>query len=122
MGAQGFEPRHCVNAAWALARWQRHCRLTGLRQECKPATCRPALRALASEGARRVGDMSPYELSRLLWSLGSQGCLHFRLWAPLLSVDFRRPGRLAELDAHAFLSVVTVMSWALERAVWEPRP
>ena len=31
--AQAFEPRHLINAAWALARWQRHCRLTGWPQE-----------------------------------------------------------------------------------------
>jgi len=30
---QDFEPRHVMNAAWALARWQRHCRLMGWPQE-----------------------------------------------------------------------------------------
>lgn len=31
--ALGFEPRQLMNAAWALARWQRHCRLQGWPQE-----------------------------------------------------------------------------------------
>merc|ERR550532_1538138 len=78
-GARGFEPRHCANAAWALARWQRHCRLTGLRQECKPATCRPALRAVATEAVARIGEFTPRELTRLLWAFGSQACLSFEL-------------------------------------------
>jgi len=120
-GAKGFEPRHLTNVAWALARWQRHCRLTGLRQECKAAVCRPALRAVAGEASGRLGELNPHELSRFLWALGSEGCLHLRVLAPGLVADLRRPGRLSELDVEELVSVVTVLSWTLERAVWEPK-
>merc|ERR1719410_1875865 len=118
-GASGFEPRHCTNAAWALARWQRHCRLTGVPQECKPAVCRPALRALAAEAIGMLNKFEVKELSRLLWALGSQSCLQLRLFAPGLVPDFQRCGRLDGLDADELISVVTVFSWMLERAVWE---
>lgn len=118
-GARGYEPRHCANAAWALAWWQRHCRLTGLPQECKPAVCRPALRALADEAAQQLDKFSARELSRLLWALGSQSCLRLRLFSPRLALDFRRQGRLSEFDHDELLSMTTVLAWMLERAVWE---
>lgn len=119
VGASGFEARHLTNAAWALARWQRHCRLHGLRQQCKAALVRPALRALAQESASRFGEFSSNELSRFLWSLGSESCLRLRVLAPGLVVDFRRPSRLAEMDSGEMMTVATALSWSLERAVWE---
>merc|ERR1711865_800066 len=93
------EARHCANAAWALARWQHHCRLTGAGQECRPAVCRPALRVLANEAAGRLHDFSHSELARFLWSLGSQSCLHLSLLPPV-AADMqqrtsRSPGRMS---------------------------
>merc|ERR1712061_453346 len=85
------------------------------------ATCRPALRVLAAEAATRFGDMSPHELSRLLWALSSQGCLHFRVVAPTLATDLRQPGRLSSLDVDELISVAYAIAWAFERAVLERR-
>ncbi|CAK8987285.1 Uncharacterized protein SCF082_LOCUS910 [Durusdinium trenchii] len=69
-----FEPLHLMNAAWALARWQRHCRLAGLPQECKDYVCRPALRILAAEAAKDFSRFGARELSRLMWAVASQSC------------------------------------------------
>ncbi|CAJ1376714.1 unnamed protein product [Effrenium voratum] len=73
-GAKDFEPQHLMNAAWALARWQRHCRLNGLPQECKDYVCRPALRVLATEAAHHAHHFRAREMSRLVWALASQSC------------------------------------------------
>lgn len=117
---QDFEPQHFTNAAWALSRWQRHCRLFGWPQECKAATCRPALRSLANAAANRTAEFKSAELARFLWALGSQACLHLRVIGPGLVKDLQQPGRLAQFTAEDVCTVVTVLSWMVERAVLEP--
>ncbi|CAJ1456130.1 unnamed protein product, partial [Effrenium voratum] len=116
-GAKDFEPQHLMNAAWALARWQRHCRLNGLPQECKDYVCRPALRVLATEAAHHAHHFRAREMSRLVWALASQSCLKLREMGPPL-LDFSRR-HATELDPDDLISLVTSLAWMLERLVWE---
>eukprot|EP00435_Cladocopium_sp_Y103_P049634 s577_g15.t1 len=120
-GAQDFEARHLLNSAWALARWQRHCRLLGWQQECKDYVCRPALRILLEEAARNGGfqRFRPHELSRLIWAVASQSCLKLRPMGPPLLDYVRRPEKLMGFDPDALVSLVTSLAWILERLVWE---
>merc|ERR1712099_176958 len=87
--------------------------------ECKPAVCRPALKAIGNAAIGQLSSFSTTELSRLLWALGSQGCLRLRQFSPALTADLRRPGRLPNMDHDSFISVITVLAWMMERAVWE---
>eukprot|EP00927_Polykrikos_kofoidii_P078424 TRINITY_DN75246_c0_g1_i1.p1 TRINITY_DN75246_c0_g1~~TRINITY_DN75246_c0_g1_i1.p1 ORF type:complete len:486 (+),score=61.33 TRINITY_DN75246_c0_g1_i1:157-1614(+) len=89
-GALGLEARHLTSAAWALSRWQRHCRLTGWRQELKSSTCRAALHTLATVVSTRLADFRGDELARFLWALGSQGCLNLSLLAVPLDADLKQ--------------------------------
>lgn len=118
---QQLECQHLANVAWALARWQRHCRFSGWPQACKPATVRPVLRALAKEAAPRLSEFGSRELSRFIWALGAESCLHIRLLAPPLLQELRRPKRLRAWDCDELVSVSTALAWAHERLFWEPR-
>eukprot|EP00434_Breviolum_minutum_P019791 symbB.v1.2.017463.t1/scaffold1361.1/size175804/3 len=118
-GAKDFEPRHVMNAAWALARWQRHCRLMGWPQECKDYVCRPALRILMAEASKNLDAFRPHELSRLIWAVASQSCLKLREVGPPLRDYTRSPVHLQGFDPDALVSLVTSLSWILERLVWE---
>ncbi|CAE7242125.1 slc44a2 [Symbiodinium sp. CCMP2456] len=117
-GAQDFEPRHIINAAWSLARWQRHCRLMGWPQELKPYVCRPALRVLLGEAARDLQKFAARELSRLMWAGASQSCLKLRELGPPL-LQYVRTSRAAEFDTDDLVSLVNSLAWMLERLVWE---
>ncbi|CAK8986195.1 unnamed protein product [Durusdinium trenchii] len=116
--AKDFEPLHLMNAAWALARWQRHCRLAGLPQECKDYVCRPALRILAAEAAKDFSRFGARELSRLMWAVASQSCLRLREMGPPLR-DYVRSSQLQAFDPDDLVSLATSLSWMLERLVWE---
>mmetsp|Transcript_51238 Transcript_51238/g.115073 ORF Transcript_51238/g.115073 Transcript_51238/m.115073 type:complete len:194 (-) Transcript_51238:23-604(-) len=118
-GAKDFEPRHIMNAAWALARWQRHCRLLGWPQELKPYVCRPALRILMAEACCRLDHFAARELSRLVWAVSSQSCLRLRETGKPLLEYVQRRDRAPSFDADDLVSLVTSLAWMLERLVWE---
>ncbi|CAE7493266.1 unnamed protein product [Symbiodinium sp. CCMP2592] len=118
-GAQDFEPRHIINAAWSLARWQRHCRLMGWPQELKPYVCRPALRVLLGEAAKDLKKFAARELSRLMWAGASQSCLKLRELGPPLLAYVRTSEHAAEFDTDDLVSLVNSLAWMLERLVWE---